>query len=139
MGAIVYYLGATALQAQQLASQGIQSNLPSNQWAIEVTSWFTFGLAHLQQAPINYAAGSPGTSIYGTYIVPGDPNLCTKQKVPSTSKTASFSVLGTSVMIAVCLVLILVSLVLDQMMDFIQERWNRGAYRHRQWLLDGKL
>ncbi|PMD41895.1 hypothetical protein L207DRAFT_458517 [Hyaloscypha variabilis F] len=139
MGAIVYYLGATALQAQQLASQGIQLNLPSNQWAIEVTSWFTFGLARLQQAPINYAAGSPGTSIYGTYIIPGDPNLCTNQKARSTSETASFSVLGTSVVTAVCIVLILVSLVLDQVMNFIQERWNRGGYRHRQWLLDGKL
>ncbi|KAH8772420.1 hypothetical protein F5882DRAFT_452292 [Hyaloscypha sp. PMI_1271] len=139
MSSIVSNLGATALQAEQLASQGVQLDLPSNQWAKEVASWFTVGLARLQQAPINYAAGSPGTSINYTFIVPGDPYLCANQKVRSTSEAVSFSVLGTSFIIAVCIVLILVSLVLDQVMGFIQERWNRGGYRHRQWLLDGKL
>jgi hypothetical protein len=139
MSSIVSYLGATALEAQQVASLGVQLNLPVVQWANEVASWFALGLARLQQAPINYAAGSPGTSINDTYIIPGDPNLCSNLKARSTSETVSFSVLGISVIVAVCIILILVSLVLDKVMGFIQNCWNRDGYRRRQWLLDGKL
>jgi hypothetical protein len=135
----VYQRGAAALQAQKTSSFAFQVQIPSNQWQIEVSSWFTTGLARLQQVLVDYAAGPPGPLDDGAYITPGNETLCASQKVRSISGTTSLSVVGIAAIVVVCVVLIAISLVLDRISHFIQKRWNHGGYRYKHWLLDGKL
>lgn len=136
---IVYGRGAAALQAQKTIYFGIQIQLPNYQWQSEVSSWFAVSLARLQQTLVDYASGPPGILEDGVSIAPGNDYLCANQKVHAISGTSSFSVVGISAIVVLCLMIIAISFVLDKISDFIQQRWNRGGYRYKQWILDGKL
>lgn len=131
--------GSAALQAQKSESFVTQIALPSNQWQIEVTTWFTTALAKLQQRMVDYAAGPPGPLTGNSSIIPGEPTMCSNQRVRSGPEFTSFSVLGITVIVVVSAVLIIISLLLDKISGIIQKRWQHGGYRHKQWILNGKL
>ena len=141
-----YHRGATALRAHDTVFRwsftNIQIRLPPNQWTIEMKSLFESGLAHMQQQIVQYATGPP--SITGKYIdKPYDPirkGMCYSQKFRSIERSASFSVLGMSIILAVGIIIIPISYFLD---IFVGSAWYRplkhGRRRHRQWILSSTL
>ncbi|GJD02485.1 hypothetical protein ColKHC_11310 [Colletotrichum higginsianum] len=53
-------LGAVGLTARFSLVNGIQGQLPRNQWQLEVKFWFATMLANLQKAAVNTAMGPSG-------------------------------------------------------------------------------
>jgi hypothetical protein len=125
----------SSLRASETAIATIQASLPSNQWEIEVSSWFSTGLAMLQNVLREYA--SPTHILPGTYIQQPesaiDRGMCYNQKTKETSGTTSFSVLGLAIILVVGTLLILTSLVLETVTGWI------GIKSYSSWVLDDKL
>lgn len=134
--------GASALRAQETVNGLDQFPLSDTHWMVEVTSWFTTGLAHLQRGVLEYAQG-PLNVGEGTYIwQPGDPfsrHMCRNQLVRSTEGTISFSLLGVGIILALGGFTVLLSFVLEPVVGLIQQKWRRGDYRRVSWTVDDKL
>jgi hypothetical protein len=133
---VIYGRSASALRASETeAPATFQGSLPSNQWEIEVSSWFNTSLAMLQNVLREYA--SPTNILPGTYIQQPesaiDRGLCYNQKTRETSGTTSFSVLGLAIILVVGTLLILISLVLETVTGWI------GIKSYSSWVLDDKL
>lgn len=125
----------TALRASETLSNFIQTSLPSNQWEIEVSSWFSTGLAMLQSGLRDYI--TPPTSLPGISLKEpqndAERAMCTNQKTRTTNGTISFSVLGLAITLIVGSALILTSFVLETIVAWI------GTKRYLSWVSDGKL
>jgi hypothetical protein len=133
--AVINGRSGSALRASETAVAITQASLPSNQWEIEVSSWFSTGLAMLQNVLREYA--SPTYIVPGTYIQQPesaiDRGMCYNQKTKETSGTTSFSVLGLAIILVVGTLLILTSLVLETVTGWI------GIKSYSSWVLDDKL
>ena len=125
----------TALRASESVTGINQASLPSNQWEIEVSSWFSTGLVMLQKNLREYA--SPADLLPGTDLLkpqtPVDQAMCYSQKTKVTNGTISFSVLGLAITLVVGTLIILTSCALDTVVGWI------GLQSHRSWVLDEKL
>lgn len=126
---------ATALRAAETARGIHQASLPSNQWQIELSSWFDTGLASLQFALREYA--TPGKTVPGVIVqqpkTPVDLAMCDSQKTQTTDGTISFSVLGLAIILIVGALLIFTGFILETVMSWI------GLKSHLNWVLDDKL
>lgn len=125
----------TALRASETVIGIRQSSLPSNQWQIEVSSWFNTGLVMLQNSLREYV--SPTNVLPGTFVQepqnPTDLAMCSSQKTQATNGTTSFSVLGLAIILVIGTALILTSFVLETVVGWI------GLKSYRSWVLDDKL
>lgn len=134
--------GGAALRAQELVQDLLSDPLPNDQWMIEVESWFSTGLARLQKAMVEHAAG-PQNVIYGAHIEKPrnfiEKKMCHNQLVHSTSDTISFSTLGLALVLITGSILILTNLVLDTIVGLVQQIFNTGGHRRLQWIVDEKL
>ncbi|MCJ1337032.1 hypothetical protein MMC09_002311 [Bachmanniomyces sp. S44760] len=132
---------ASALAASSTVYEKQQAPLPNNQWQIEVSAWYSVGLAKLQQLVVQYATGF--VAVPGSYIKkPTDSvgiAMCNSQKVRSTSGTTSFSTLGVAVIILVGTALLLTNLWLDIIVGKLQKRFDLGDQRRIKWALDEKF
>jgi hypothetical protein len=81
----------TALRASESVVGVRQAFLPSNQWQIEVSSWFSTGLPILQNTLRDYV--SPANVLPGTYVQEPqnavDLAMCYSQKTQATNGTIS--------------------------------------------------
>jgi hypothetical protein len=134
-----------ALRAQETASGLNQPPLPINQWEIEVSSWFDAGLSRLQHLIQEYATG-PTNVVPGSRLwQPGKEGhayqqaMCDSQLVNDADGTMSFSVLGLIVVFVVGGFIILTSFVLDIVVGWWQNLFNKGETKKLDWLLDDKL
>ncbi|KAH1596408.1 hypothetical protein KXX34_000458 [Aspergillus fumigatus] len=138
----IYGRSSYALRAQETLSNLNQvAQLPSNQWQIEVQSWFETNLAKLQERSVQFATG-PRSSREGKQRVAltDQTPLCKAQKVRCPAGMTSFSVLGVSCLLAVGGLIILSNLSLDSIMARVGPKWFPGsAYRRLNWALDDKL
>jgi hypothetical protein len=138
--------GAAALRAQETIYDRVQQiPLPSNQWQIELDSWFATSLAKLQHSIVEYAAPTVRKQDMpvGTYLQqPFDTvskAMCYSQKVSLTGSTVSFSVLGLSIILAVGGMIVLVYLLLEPVVGWLQRRYGWGEYRRVRWIMDDKF
>ena len=131
--------GVNAFRASETIHNGVQVALPNNQWIIEVSSWFGVSLAKLQQKIIQYATG-PSYDVQT--IAPRtkeDANMCKNQIIRSQGGTISFSVLGLCIIVIFGGILIVTSLVIDNLVGFIRRKLDWKKYKSLQWTLDEKL
>lgn len=63
MDDLVSETGISALIARHGLQRAVQGALPSNQWQLEVESWFAASLASLQGIFVESAAGSPSEAL----------------------------------------------------------------------------
>jgi hypothetical protein len=125
----------TALRASETVLNFNQASLPSNQWQIEVSSWFDTGLATLQAVIREYASPalvSPGLLIRKPET-PVGLAMCHSQKTQTMNGTVSFSMLGLGIILVVGSLVILISFVLETAVGWI------GLKTHINWMLDDKL
>lgn len=148
----IYYATFTRLGAALRASESLhglsQQYLPPTQWHIESGSWFDQGLARLQQRTQEYATG-PNVIPAGSYLVrpnpevyPGDApwlDMCYSQFVNDTTDTMSFSVVGLAILFGTGILIILVSLLIDTVVGWIQTRFNMGMHAWAEWRVNDKL
>jgi hypothetical protein len=138
--------GASALRAQDTVSDRNQLEIRPNQWQLEVEGWFDVGLAKLQRYIVEYATG-PEFVPEGTYVE--KPSLkdgeaisvamCGSQIINATRGTTSFSVLGMGIIFGVGSFVILLYLVLETVVGFVQRKLKWGDYRRVRWNMDDKL
>jgi len=110
---VVDRLGEKALMAADYLAQGElfwSAGLPSNQWQIEVTNWFSIGLAQLQHSMIS-SYRRPTEQILLKYWIDFPANatdanaFCSSQKVHSAEYT-TFNVLFLALNLAIgCVIL----------------------------------
>lgn len=138
------------LAAQECLVNQMSQPLAINQWHIEVENFFNKGLAHIQLATIEYAAGPPkvpgslieqswkknGTLYAADYI---NQAMCESQMINDSSDSVSFSVLGMAILFAIGGFIILLSTILDTVVGWIQHRFGIGTHARMCWLLDDKL
>ena len=126
---------ATALRAAEPVRVTRQPSLPADQWKIEISSWFSTGLAMLQFVVQEYA--TPGKILPGTVVLQpetaADRAMCSSQKTLTLNGTTSFSVLGLAIILTVGILLILTSFVLETVIGWI------GLKSRLNWVLDDKL
>ncbi|KAK2808658.1 hypothetical protein FQN50_004522 [Emmonsiellopsis sp. PD_5] len=145
---------ASVLRAQDTVTHLSQLALPNNQWMIELESWFSVVLALFQRSVVEYALGNINSNIDLNATLassetvkdmiwrpPGEmyARLCHVQKVMFTDGTISFSVFGLAIIFIVGSVIIFLSLVLEPLVAYVQERFKMGEYARLAWILDEKL
>ncbi|KIW73509.1 hypothetical protein PV04_01622 [Phialophora macrospora] len=138
--------GASALRAQETIYDRVQQVvLPDDQWQIELANWFAISLAKLQQAIVEYAAPSVKAEDMpvGAYLQEpldtASKAMCYSQKVAFTGSTVSFSVLGVVIILAVGGVMILLHLVMEPLVGWIQRLFQWGEFRRARWVMDDKF
>lgn len=138
--------GAQALRAQDTIYDRVQQiPLPDDQWKVELQSWFAVSMARLQHAMVEYAAPSTSKEAMpvGAYLQePLDAAshaMCNSQKVSLEGETVSFSVLGVAVILAVGTAVVLIYLLLQPLVGWIQRRMKLGEYRRVRWVMDDKM
>lgn len=132
----------SSLRASETVATLTQLPLPDNQWQIEVSSWFSTGLARLQHEMQAYVTG-PTNVVPGSFIwQPGDAAslaMCDSQLVSDDGTTTSFSVLGLIITFVIGGAIILTSLILETIVGWFQSLLKTGEYRKLNWVLDDKL
>ncbi|KAK5094693.1 hypothetical protein LTR70_003917 [Exophiala xenobiotica] len=109
------------------------------------------GLADLQLKVVEYATG-PASVVSGSRInqpwnaEDGDSMInivaeamCYSQMIKDTTDTVSFSILGMAIFFSIGGLIILLSLLVDVIVGWIQQRLNIGTHARMCWLLDDKL
>lgn len=136
---------AAALRASDTAGGIEQISLPANQWELEVSGWFESGLARLQFLTQEYATG-PDFVPSGSHIwSPGKDGdlqslaMCYSQMINDSQGTSSFSILGLAIVFAIGGLIILLSLVVDTVVGWLQTFLKKGVAQKQAWLQDDKL
>ena len=144
-----FLLGYETLLAQEYrwgANQLTSSALPADQWITEISNLHNVSLAMLQRRIVEHASPAqamPSTGINSTsFIVPANTTeameLCTRQRVYDTAYS-SFSVAGLVSVIVVALAIIIVNLMIDRVVAFLQVRFHVGEAKELAWIEAGLL
>jgi hypothetical protein len=124
-----------ALRASETVRDMRQASLPSDQWQIELSFWFSTGLAMFQLIVQEYA--TPSKILPGSFVEqrksPVEQAMCSSQKTLTTKGTISFSILGLAVILIVGTLLILTSFILETVVGWM------GLKGHQNWVMDDKL
>jgi hypothetical protein len=125
-GALPYILGGTMLIASRNLPVRWMAPLPDNQWELEVEHLFQIKLAGMQHSYVTLAAGPSDPDMLQYWEHPSKPEekrACNQQKVRSDAFT-SFSVFGLSIIIVVSALTIIISMVLENLMECIYAKTN---------------
>lgn len=152
IGNVLFAMGEKALLAKDVLVQSTMSaGLPDNQWQLEMESWVNKGLADLQLKVVEYATG-PASVVTGSRVnqpwkdEDGDSMInvvaeamCYSQMINDTTDTVSFSILGMVILFSIGGLIILLSLLIDVIVGWVQQKFNIGTHARMCWLLDDKL
>ncbi|KAL5326516.1 hypothetical protein ACEPPN_004202 [Leptodophora sp. 'Broadleaf-Isolate-01'] len=130
------------LLASDYTSGFMSSPLPSNQWELEATNWFSTGMNIIQRYVAETATGAPGKyAQYTTNAAANDTELqwfCANY-IMRDSAYQSFSILALSLIAGFGGLAILASLWLETIIGWIQTKLNRGSFHKMCWKLDSAL
>jgi len=145
------------LRAQDKMDWLFQLPLPDNQWEIEVLSWAQQGLAALQAAVQEYAAG-PTFAVDGGYmktfgsgVAPENAtayelavdkawkDMCSTQIVHDYQGTLNFSLLGVGVVFGMGILITILSFTVEPLTAWIQRKTGLGVARAEAWQRDDNL
>lgn len=119
------------------------AQLPDNQWQIEVSNWFSVGLATFQAFLVEKATGPKNVVENGGVITfpvnEWEKAVCEMQMVRNVAGYQNFSVVGVSVILVVGSLIVVCGWVVDWVTGLVQKRWKRGKYQRLSWVSDGYL
>ncbi|KAH7360930.1 hypothetical protein BKA65DRAFT_534129 [Rhexocercosporidium sp. MPI-PUGE-AT-0058] len=130
------------LLASDSTSSFMSSNLPPNQWELEVTNWFATGMNIIQRYVAERATGPPG--VYAQYTANSAANdtelqwFCNNY-IMRDKAYQSFSILSLSLIAGFGGLAIIASLWLETVVGWIQTKLNRGTFHKMCWKLDSAL
>lgn len=130
----------TPLLAVGLIHELIGQSLPNHQWQIETNYWHSLSMAHLQRIFLEWATGQKAvdTSYIQRPTTPEDKWICDNQMIRGTS-FQSFSVFKLSLIFLFGILIIVLSLVIEDLVGFLQRRWSRGAFGRMMWIANETL
>jgi type II secretory pathway pseudopilin PulG len=137
-------LQATSSAIYQLGTWEQYNNLPSDQWTIEVSSWFAVQMASLQRSMVQWVSGSSTAESHGSRVQPDSNDvvsayLCHQQMIPLPSDYQSFHFLGIIIILVVGGVIILLAVTLPNLVVSIKRKRRATSYGWLAWTLDEKL
>lgn len=118
-----------ALLSQQVSSSGLRGPLPDNQWQLDVTYWWTTMLAAIQASFVQMAAGTTDAELEPYVMHLNSSYVCNNQKILASAFT-SFSVFGLYFVYIFGFVIIIVSVALEPLLNFLRERRDPKLYTH---------
>ncbi|KKY13335.1 hypothetical protein UCDDS831_g09097 [Diplodia seriata] len=131
---VVNILGSAALIGRQKLANGIQGPIASNQWQLEVESWFATLMAAYQQGYVEVATGPsdariPIDTTHRNGIGDG---FCKAQKIRSTG-FANFSTFGLGIIFGVGGLVVVLSYTLEPFAAWVQRRRMLDQYSRLEW------
>jgi hypothetical protein len=142
---IMHFLALTSTPVLAMNSLLIQSHtlsfkLPENQWLLELNYWHSVAMAQLQRVIVEWGTGqiAPEPQFLLAPQTQSDSWFCNNLMIPSTVYQ-SFSVLAIILIVTTGLLVILVSLTIENCLGWVQERSSRGLARREYWNRDEML
>ncbi|KAK8122893.1 hypothetical protein PG984_011563 [Apiospora sp. TS-2023a] len=132
---IVDKLGPTSLASHDFVGQGYLDGIAQNQWQLDVTQWFSIMLAGFQTLFVDTAEGNSASTVNHTSFKPLSEyewNLCRNQKIRSAGYT-SFSILGLAMTYALGTIIIILSFIIEPILDCLQKRGRYNEYAYIEW------
>jgi hypothetical protein len=110
------------------------SGLPDNQWQLETEYWHSIAMAHLQRDVVNYGTGqmSPDASFIARPNATADKWLCQNLVVRGTPYQ-SYSIFALALLFVAGVLIMLLSLAVEDVVALVQRRWHRGAVGRHMW------
>ncbi|KAI1073779.1 hypothetical protein F5B20DRAFT_565793 [Whalleya microplaca] len=135
LATVIQFLGARSLISQTRLYNGIQFQLPKNQWQLDVTNWFNTLLASVQESFIDTILG-PSDHVFDPLRWPPvngeEEKMCDNQKIRSTAY-ASFSFFGLCFTFSTGVVIILLSYILEPFLKYLHKHRKYKQYTHLEW------
>lgn len=136
--------GSAALKAQKTVFDTTQMlQLPNSQWQNEVEDFFAVSLAGLQQALVERAIGPTDVVGFGGTVNPPQDSyqeaICRRQIIRNINDYQNFSILGVAIILGVGGTLVVLGLVLDKAIGFLQKLFLGKHYGRLAWISDGYL
>ena len=130
-----------AMNATALGSHVLSLHLPDDQWEIELNYWQSIAMAQLQRTIVQWGTGQ--IAAHPQYLVhppPDEPDqwFCKNMMIRSTVYQ-SFSVLALGLIVASGLVVIVVSLTIEDTATWVQRRARNGPRQRDSWDRDDML
>lgn len=128
-------LGMAPLLAQELVNGLRSAGLPGNQWQLEFQTWFKTTLANIQALILAFPV-QPKDPDRGLRFSSEDEGLgfrsqlCSSMRIQNTGGYQSFSTLGLTIILAIGIPIILLSLVVEPAVAYLQRR-GRIEPQHR--------
>ncbi|KAF4309460.1 Cytochrome P450 [Botryosphaeria dothidea] len=116
--------------------------LPSNQWRLELSRWFSISLALIQEGVVEYVTGPSDASMEQFVVEQTDANAladCTEQRIRASSGYTNFHLPAVIVVIVIGCCISFVGLFIDTFVGLIQSFFHIWEYGRLQWLLDGSF
>ncbi|KAI0195921.1 hypothetical protein F4808DRAFT_474530 [Astrocystis sublimbata] len=132
---IVRTLGPRALASESKLYQGVQPNLPKDQWQMDMTQIWASSLAGLQNMFLSTAQGQADEQLQPYRSTPFDAEtrrLCNGQKMRSAQYT-SFSLFGLLFTFVTGVLIIISSFVMEPLTRCLWRRGRYSQYRHLEW------
>lgn len=139
-----YAMNMVPLLARNLYGDEMSLPLASDQWVLEVTNWFTVGLAQVQRLMLEYITG-PSLPEYLQIAVRdqlhNDTNLawlCGSQIIRHSDFT-NFRTISFAMIFAFGVIIFVVNQSLETVVGWFRSRWRSGRWRQRAWWAEGTL
>ncbi|KAJ5726657.1 uncharacterized protein N7483_008014 [Penicillium malachiteum] len=119
----------------------LNDTFPQNQWQIEVSTWFATSLAKQQTAVLEWATTPKNLPSSGWHHTPPTISFlrsqCHSQLVLRGANYENFSVLGLSITVALCGVIVILGLIIDTVVGWL--RPSNSKYMRDQWEVEETL
>ncbi|KAK7994442.1 cytochrome p450 protein [Apiospora marii] len=138
---LVETLGAAILASQTSLGQGFIVNVPKNQWQLDVTQWWYTMLAGIQTSFVNTAQGGMDSISPPHTFKPATADewdFCRNQKIRST-QYASFSVLGLVITYLLGALVIILSFIIEPILDHLQRHGRYSKEAYLEWEQDSAI
>ncbi|KAF2017544.1 hypothetical protein BU24DRAFT_388882 [Aaosphaeria arxii CBS 175.79] len=138
---IISKAGISSLSARFNAGFEVTGPLPDDQWENEVLRWAGAASTSLQAQFVETAMGSRKQLPDSVVIAPTSDHarkVCQSQRIMST-RYASFSVLGISLIVGIGGIIILLDMFLELLLDYFQRKNVRHNYSRLEWKANSTL
>ena len=130
-------VGSTPLLAVDLTASEttvLSLSLPSYQWELEVNYWHSVAMAHLQRIFVEYGTGqiAAETQYLARPSTDSERWLCNNMLVRGTNMQ-SFNVLALSLILAFGLIVVVLSLTIENLANYLQRWLQTGQSRMEMW------
>ncbi|KAI9812835.1 MAG: hypothetical protein M1826_002756 [Phylliscum demangeonii] len=124
----------TPLLAAALIQAGIGESLSNDQWQQETSYWQALSMAHTQRIFVQDAAGqvAPDTSYLQLPRTAEERWICANQMIRGTA-FESFGVLALALILASGVLVVVLSVVVEDAVGWMQRRSKRGLFRREMW------
>ncbi|KAF4767223.1 hypothetical protein N7455_006886 [Penicillium solitum] len=134
-------LGAIATTSLFLASRTLLSGfqwaeLPTTQWRLELSRWFSEGLALIQQGFVDSATVSENNGVHLPQLS-GTEASCKHQIVRNVTGLQNFNMLAIVIVLVLGSIIIVLGLTIDSIVGYVQRRFCGTSEGWVHWTLDG--